>query len=284
MNTQSANLASDTIRQHWDAAAEGWDAYAPVLEPWLSMPTATMITMAGIRSGSHVLDVAAGGGQQALAIASHVGGEGRITCTDLSPLLVDRLRENASRLGLTMIEARVADAQEPLGGVDTFDAAVCRLGLMLMPEPARCLRSVHKALKTGGRFSALVFAGPEENPCIGILMRTAQQHAGLPPRDPYTPAGLLSLGRPGHLEQLFREEGFTDISTFHIEAPFRLPSVDGYVDFLKAAAAPVHAMLASLSPKARDEAWRDIRDQLTRFQSGSEWIGPNTLLLTTGRK
>ena len=98
MNTQSANLASDTIRQHWDAAAEGWDAHAPVLEPWLSMSTATMITMAGIRSGSHVLDVAAGGGQQALAIASHVGGEGRITCTDLSSLLIDRLRENASRL------------------------------------------------------------------------------------------------------------------------------------------------------------------------------------------
>lgn len=284
MNSRPANFATDMTRRHWDEAAEGWDAHAPVLEPWLAKATATMIALAGIRRGSHVLDLAAGGGQQALAMASHVGREGRITCTDLSPLLVDRLRNNADRLGLTMIEAHVADAQEPLGDVGAFDAAVCRLGLMLMPEPALCIRSVHKALGEGGRFSALVFAGPEDNPCIGILMKTAMQHAGLPPRDPYAPGGLLSLGRPGHLEQLFRDEGFADTSTFRIEAPFRLPSVDDYVDFLKAAAAPVRAMLDPLTARAREDAWRDIRDQLARFQSGTEWSGPNTLLLTTGQK
>lgn len=284
MIAEPANNSIDAIRRHWDDAAEGWDAHASILEPWLAAPTETMIGMAGVRLGSRVLDVAAGGGQQALAMASRVGAEGRITCLDISPVLVDRIRRNAGRLGLAAIKARVADAQKPLGEKETYDAAVCRLGLMLMAEPSLCIRSVREALKTGGRFSALVFAGPEENPCIAMLMSTALKHSGQPPRDPYAPAGLLSLGRSGHLERLFRAEGFTSVSTFRIEAPFRLPTVDGYIDFLRAAAAPVRAILAPLAPEAREEAWQDIRSQLVRFQQGSEWVGPNTLLLTTGQK
>ncbi|MGE0232779.1 MAG: class I SAM-dependent methyltransferase [Flavobacteriaceae bacterium] len=284
MKTRSATIVTDAVKSQWNAAAEGWDAHASALEPWLASSTATMISMAGIRAGSHVLDVAAGGGQQAVAIAAHVGREGRIICTDLSPALVGRLQANAQRLGLTMIEARVADAQEEVGETDAFDSAVCRLGLMLMPQPERCLRSVRDALRKGGRFSALVFAGPEDNPCIRILMKTALEHAGQPPRDPFTPGGLLSLGRPGHLEALFRAEGFGEVSTFRIDAPFRLPSVDAYVDFIRDAAAPVRAILQPLDPARREDAWRDIRNQLAGFDRGGEWAGPNTLLLATGRK
>lgn len=284
MGYQAGSAMTDAARAQWDAAAEGWDAQAPALGAWLARPTETMFAMAGVESGSHVLDVAAGAGEQTLALAARVGPEGRIVATDLSATLIERLRRNAERAGFATIEARVADAQLPLVEVDAFDAAVCRLGLMLMPEPARCLAATRAALKAGGRLSAMAFSGPEENPCIRILMVTALRHAGLPARDPFAPGGLLSLGRPGHLDHLFEAAGFREVSTFRIEAPFRLPSVDDYVAFLRAAAAPVRALLSPLKPAAQEAAWQDVREQLAVFEGPDGWIGPNTLLLTTGRK
>lgn len=283
MNNQTEQTTK-LSRTQWDTAAEGWDSQAPVLAAWLAGPTETMLSMAAISSGAHVLDIAAGAGEQTLALAARVGPQGRILATDLSPALITRLRSHTAQAGYSMVDARVADAQEPLAEIDTFDAAVCRLGLMLMPEPARCLTSTHKALKPGGHFSAMVFAAPQDNPCLRIVMMTAQKHAGLPPRDPFEPGGLLSLGRPGHLEQLFQAAGFRETSTFRIDAPFRLPSVDDYIVFLRAAAAPVRAILSCLDEPAQEDAWNDMRGQLAAFNTPGGWSGPNTLLLITGKK
>ena len=139
--------------------------------------------MADVDVGDHVLDIAAGAGERdagarrACRIRRSHRRHGPLAA------IVERLRRNATRAEAP-VEARVADAQVPLREVDAFDAAICRLGLMLMPDPARCLAATHAALKPGGRFAAMVFAGPEENPCIRILMTTAVRHAGLPPRDP----------------------------------------------------------------------------------------------------
>jgi len=279
-----SNPMVEAARAQWDAAAEGWDAQSPALHAWLSGPTRTMLEMAGIEPGDCVLDLAAGAGEQTLALAARLGPRGRIVATDLSPALVERLRRGVLHAGFPAIEARVADAQMPLPEVNVFDAAICRLGLMLMPEPAQCLSATRSALKPGGRFSAMVFAGPQENPCIRILMATALRHAGLGPRDPFAPGGLLSLGGPAHLDHLFLAAGFGEVSTLRLDAPFRLPSVDGYIAFLRAAAAPVMAMLSRLAPAAQEAAWQDMREQLAVFQGPEGWSGPNTLLVTTGRK
>lgn len=255
-----------------------------MLRAWLAIPTRTLFDAAGVAEGQSVLDVAAGAGDQTLMLAERVGTKGHIVATDLSPSLIESLKRHAQDAGLAIVEAKAVDAQGPLNETDAFDAAVCRLGLMLMPEPSRCLASVHAALSPGGRFAALVFAEPDANPCIRILMSTALRHAGLAQRDPFAPGGLLSLGRPGHLDRLFEEVGFREISTFRIDAPFRLPSVENYMTFVRSAAAPVIALLSKLEPDAREAAWQDMREQLSVFASPEGWIGPNTLLVTAGRK
>jgi SAM-dependent methyltransferase len=284
MTNQAVNPTVQVALAQWEAAADGWDAQSPALHAWLRGPTRTMFDAAGIGPGNCVLDVAAGAGDQTIALAERIGSQGRIVATDLSPALVERLRRNTLNAGFHTVEARSADAQTPLPEADVFDAAICRLGLMLMPEPARCLSATYAALKPGGRFSAMVFAGPQENPCLRVLMATASRHAGLPPRDPFAPGSLLSLGRPGHLDQLFLAAGFGEVSTFRLEAPFRVPSVDHYIAFLRTAAAPVMAMLSRLAPSAQEAAWADMREQLAVFAEPDGWAGPNTLLVTVGRK
>ncbi|MEO7010563.1 MAG: hypothetical protein ABI156_15545, partial [Caldimonas sp.] len=57
------------MRAQWDGAARGWNAHAPDIRAWLGTATEAMLSMAGVSTGGHVLDVAAGAGDQTLAIA-----------------------------------------------------------------------------------------------------------------------------------------------------------------------------------------------------------------------
>jgi SAM-dependent methyltransferase len=178
----------------------------------------------------------------------------------------------------------VADGEDLRVDAASFDAAVCRLGLMLFADPLRGLREMHRALRPGGGICTVVFSQPEHNPCITLLMSTALKHAGLPPRDPSAPGGLLSLGRPGLVGELFVAAGFEDVATTRIDAPFRLPSARAYLDFVRSSASPIQQILAGLDEAAAGAAWAEMEDKLSAFTTPKGWTGPNELLLTAGRR
>jgi hypothetical protein len=143
---------------------------------------------------------------------------------------------------------------------------------------------MHGALKPGGRCCTMVFSEPQRNPCLGILVSTALRHAGLPPPDPYRPGGLLSLGKPGLIDELFVKAGFSDVKTTRIAAIFRLPTADDYVNFIRTSAGPIHLILSSLDAAGRNNAWAEMTEKLNAFQTSTGWEGPNELLLTVGRR
>lgn len=279
-------MSSEThrTRQDWDSAAAGWDRHTPEIRAWLQKPTAAMLRMAGVSPGHSVLDLAAGSGDQTLDLAQRVGPQGRVVASDISPAILTLAAQNAVRAGHTHVETHLADAAHLGLPPATFDAAVCRLGLMFLPAPVAGLQQVHRALKPGARFCAMVFAGPDQNPCLRILMSTALGHAGLPPRDPFTPGGLVSLGRPGLLDSLFQQAGFHAVATTAMDAPFHLPTVRDYMGFIQDAAGPILQILTPLSPNAKAAAFADMEAQLQAFQKPQGWVGPNTLLLTVGER
>jgi SAM-dependent methyltransferase len=276
--------STSTMRTQWDQAAAGWNAHGPQIRAWLARATDGMLGMAGVGPGSHVLDVAAGAGDQTLAIADRIGPTGHVLATDLSPAILALARDNATRAGLANVQTQVADGEDLRVTPASFDAAVCRLGLMLFPDPLRGLREMHRALRPGGGICTVVFSQPDRNPCITTLMATALRHAGLPPRDPFTPGGLLSLGRPGHVDELFVAAGFEEVATTRIDAPFQWPSVRAYLGFVRTSASPIQQILGRLAPDAADTAWAEIEEQLSAFTTTSGWEGPNELLLTAGRR
>lgn len=272
------------VRDHWNRSAAGWDAHTPVIHDWLAESTCAMLEMAAVRPGSRVLDVAAGAGDQSLAIAQRVGASGFVLATDISPALTDLASRRAQRAGFAHVATRVADGEALPVEDATFDAAVCRLGLMFFPDPLRGLREMHRALRPGGAICTMVFSRPERNPCVAILMSTALKHAGLPMRDPYEPGGLLSLGKPGLVDELFRRAGFDDVATTTIAAPFRLSSAAEYLQFVRESASPIQQILATLSTSAAAAAWDEMQERLSAFATNDGWVGPNELLLTAGRR
>ncbi|PKO77512.1 MAG: ubiquinone biosynthesis protein UbiE [Betaproteobacteria bacterium HGW-Betaproteobacteria-15] len=271
-------------REQWDRSAPGWNAHTAEIRAWLRPATDAMIDMAGVGPGDAVLDVAAGAGDQSLDIAQRVGPTGRVLATDLSPAILALARDNARLAGHGNVQTLVADGEALPVPPASFDAVVCRLGLMFFPDPQQGLRAMHRALRTGGGICTVVFSRPERNPCIGLLMATALRHAGLPPRNPNQPGGLLSLGQPGLCDQLFQSAGFRQVATTALDAPFRLPTARHYLDFVRASASPIQQILGRLEPEAAEAAWADMEERLGKFNTPGGWVGPNELLLTAAQR
>ncbi len=279
-----AQAFKTAVREQWDSSAQGWNEHTSEIRAWLRQATDAMLDMAGIGLGACVLDVAAGAGDQTLDIAQRVGPQGRVLATDLSPAILALAQENAQHAGFHNVQVRAADGEDLQVEPASFDAAVCRLGLMFFPDPRQGLHGMHRALRPGGGICTMVFSRPDRNPCIGILMSTALKHAKLPARDPFQPGGLLSLGKPGLADELFRAAGFKNVASTAVDAPFRLPTARHYLDFIRASASPIQQILGRLAPEAANTAWAEMEERLGAFTTAEGWVGPNELLLTAGRR
>src|SRR5258708_24059792 len=86
-------------REQWEKHAKGWNDHGAQIRDWLRPSTEAMLTMAEVGAGAHVLDVAAGAGDQTLDIAKRVGAAGSVLATDLSPAILAFAKENARRAG-----------------------------------------------------------------------------------------------------------------------------------------------------------------------------------------
>jgi len=279
-----SDLATAAVRAQWKQTAKGWHDAGTVIRPWLRTATQAMLGLAGVTGGSHVLDVAAGAGDQTLDIAGRVGPHGYVLATDLSPEILQFAAEQVAAAGHRNVETRVSDGQNLQIEDSRFDVVVCRLGLMFFGDPLQGLREMARVLKPGGTVCTMVFGTPQANPCVTTLMSTARRYAGMPPLDPYQPGGLLSLGKPGLIDELFREAGFLEIATTKVAAPFSLPTVKDYMDFIRTSAGPVVQIVTSMDPATAKAAWADMEKALGRYQRPDGWEGPNELLLTGARR
>ncbi|TNE50710.1 MAG: methyltransferase domain-containing protein [Bacteroidetes bacterium] len=97
---------------------------------------------------------------------------------------------------LENISTLLGAAEEIELPAESFDAVICRMGLMLFAEPARAASKAWQVLKPGGRLSVLVFTLPQTNPFMAKPMQILLKHTGKQPPAPGQP-GIFSLGAPG---------------------------------------------------------------------------------------
>ena len=92
------------------------------------------------------------------------------------------------------------------------------------------------------------------------------------------------FGKPGLIDELFREAGFLEIATTKVAAPFSLPTVKDYMNFIRTSAGPVVQIVKSMDPATAEAAWADMEKALGQYQRPDGWEGPNELLLTAARR
>jgi SAM-dependent methyltransferase len=273
-----------TTRQQWEDAAEAWHRWGPTLEQWLGEATERMLDAAGVTTGSRVLDVAAGAGGQTLVAARRVGPRGSVVATDISPTILTYAAKAAAEAGLTNVETLEADGENlhslPAG---SFDAVICRVGLIYFPDQRAALAGMRRALRDGGQLAAIVYSTPERNEFFSVPVSIIRRRAQLPPPEPGQP-GPFSLGGPGVLEAALTTAGFSDVSVEAVAAPLRVPSAAECVRFEKESFGALHQMLAGVPAEERPSVWDEIEAALGRFDTADGFIGPCELLVGSATK
>jgi SAM-dependent methyltransferase len=267
-----------STRDQWQAAAAAWRRWQPVIDGWLREGTDLMLDLAQVQAGDRVLDVAAGAGGQSFAAARRVGPKGEVLATDVAENLVRYLERDAAAAGLTQVRAAVMDGEDLRVPRGRFDAVICRLGLMYLPDREAALSGMGAALRPGGRLGAIVFSTPEANRFFSVPASIIRRAAQIPPPLPGQP-GPFSLGTPDVLRHEIDAAGFVDVDVRALPAPLRLASATECVRFERESFGALHQMLAGLSVDAQAAVWREITDALTEFEGPDGFVAPCELLV-----
>lgn len=272
-----------TARQHWDDAAAAWHRWHPTLEHWLGPATSRMLDLAEVGPGDQILDIAAGAGQQTLEAARRVGPSGCVLATDLSANLLDFAQSEAEEAGLSNVRTQVMDAEHLDLPDDSFDAVICRQGLMYIPDLHSALTSMYRVLKPGGRLAAVVFSTLDRNPFCAIPGGIIFERLQLLPPAPGQ-AGPFSLADPGVLERAFLHAGFRDTHVEPLEAPLRMQSAKECARFQRESFADMDQLMFKLEPSECDAVWQQCAESLAQFEGPEGFAGPAELLIAAARK
>lgn len=195
----------------------GWDRSAHHYEQLWRKPLAevreSMLSLAALRPGEQVLDLACGTGMVAITASRLVGPTGRVLGVDLSGRMVDEARAHADAQGCPNIRFERADA-EALGGPDhQFDVAFCAFGLMYVVDPGRVLSELRRVLRPGGRIVLSVWGERMHCGWAGIFpIVDAEVRSEVCPL-------FFHLGEGATLPQLCRAEGFAAVTVSrHLDA------------------------------------------------------------------
>ena len=211
-----------------------------------------------LRSGSKVLDVAAGNGMVSLAAARRWC---HVTSTDYVPALLESGRARASADGLS-IEFMEADAECLPFEDAAFDVVLSTFGVMFTPNQAKAASELLRVCKPGGKIGLANWT-PEG--FIGQVFRTLGKH--LPP-----PAGAKSpalWGTHGALEEMFGHQA-RSIKAEPRLFNFRYRSSEHFLDVFRTFYGPVLKAFAALDAASQQDLRNDLHALIVRMNKSGD--------------
>jgi|SRR5689334_1195987 demethylmenaquinone methyltransferase/2-methoxy-6-polyprenyl-1,4-benzoquinol methylase len=115
------------------------------------------VARSGVRAGDRVLDVAAGSGDLARALARRAGPAGEVWLTDINRSMLETGRDRALDSGLAL-PAVQCDAERLPFPADHFDCVTVAFGLRNMTHKDAALAEMRRVLRPGGRVLVLEFS------------------------------------------------------------------------------------------------------------------------------
>ncbi len=269
-------FASGEVAEQWHRGkAERDEVNAPANE--------MMLNLANLCAGNRVLDVAAGTGDQTLMAARRVGPTGYVLATDISTSMLNLTAEAVRNAGLTNVDTRVMDAENIDLDTDSFDAVICRMGLMLFSNPVKALIGMHRVVKPTGKVVALVWSTEEKNPCRGLPLAIVRRFGSNLSAVPGLRL-MFALGEPGILEDTFRAGGFHDVAVRAVTTRWCFPSTTEAIRATKGSFPGLQRIMAQLSDAERELAWTEIEQQLSQFGGPNGFEAPGEVLIGVATK
>jgi ubiquinone/menaquinone biosynthesis C-methylase UbiE len=264
----------------WDGVAQGWHRWIPRMREWYAPATRLMLDLARIGLGNRVLDVAAGDGDQSLAAARRVGPGGYVLATDPARELLAFAQRSAEQAGVENLETRVMKGESLELSDGSFDAVICRLGLMFFSDPDRGLREMNRVLRKNGAVSLVVY-GVDGSPEFSLALSTVRRRLGL---SEHGPAAAHRLGDPAVLKQTLERAGFAELEVHAMTCPIHMASAAECVAYLQDTSPTLRETLSSCSPDERKEAWKEIERALSRYQGPAGFEVDHRILIAAGTR
>ena len=256
-------------RYGWDKAAEHYERFwAHALTP----AQRRMLELAALRPGERVLDVACGTGLVTFPAAEAVGAQGAVLATDLSDEMVKALRAAAAARGLKHVRAERMDAQHLSVGDGEFDAVLCALGLMYVPDPVAALREMKRVARPGARIVVGVWGARKNCGWAEIFpivdKRVASEVCPM----------FFQLGGEGVLEMTMQMAGFTRVRVERMSAPIRYANGE---EACGAAfvAGPVALAYSRFSDEMKAEARAEYLESIAGFRDGEGYVVPGEFVV-----
>ena len=284
MNTPDSNEIKNRERNAWASVADGWHRRDALLRKGAAPVTERMLELAGITTGSRVLDIASGTGEPAISAAQRAGTTGQVIGTDLTEEMLAYARSKAAVAGVTNIEFHCVDGETLDFEADSFDAVTIRWGLMFMPAPASCLQLARDVMKQQARIAIACWSAPDKNPFVGLLMQTLGKYMDIPKPPPDTP-GIFSMADPDRLRDVISSAGFRNIELEELEINvIEVDSGTAYWEAISDLAAPVMTLVKQLSDEARQDYIEEVIQAADTCKQGDTLCMRGTTWLASAEK
>ena len=122
----------------------------------LAAPTRGLLEAAGLRDGMRVLDLGSGAGDMSFVVADVVGGAGEVVGLERAPEAIAEASTRAERHGCANVRFVQGDVHDRFDD-GVFDAVVCRLVLMYVPDPSAVLRAQAAVVRPYGIVAPIEF-------------------------------------------------------------------------------------------------------------------------------
>ncbi len=255
-------------------AASGAESYERHFVPAIGEPVARrLVDAARPAPGERVLDVACGTGVVARLVVDAVGPDGRVVGLDANPGMLEVARI-ASPEG---IDWHVAPAEDMPLPDETFDLALCSMGLQFFPDKLHALRETRRVLAPGGR---VAWCTPGPTPPLFVAIDEAlTAHLG-------TGASMFvhavfSLHDADEARALMEAAGFERIDVQAASVPLRVaPPADFFWQYVQST--PLAAAAAGLDEHARAALEAEVVERCAPYVDGDASVMEPGLLIATG--
>ncbi|MGV8813028.1 MAG: arsenite methyltransferase [Gelidibacter sp.] len=165
---------------------------------------------AKIKKGDTVIDLGSGAGNDCFVARHETGAEGKVIGIDFTPIMIEKARINAEKLGYNNVEFREGDIDAMPVNDAVADVIVSNCVLNLVPNKQKVIGEIHRVLKPGGHFSIsdIVLVGDLPD----TLRNDAEMYAGCV-------AGAI---QKSEYLQLIIDQGFQNL-TIQKEKPITIP-------------------------------------------------------------
>jgi SAM-dependent methyltransferase len=257
-----------TQAEYWNSEAGArWVRTQPIMDALLAAHGESALAAARLAPGDTVLDVGCGCGATTLIAADRVGPRGLAVGVDLSAEMLAHARRRAAADALRNVRFERGDIETHPLQAQRFDAVISRFGIMFFENPQRAFASIQRTLRGGGRFAAVCWRNPSENPWITLPVEVVSPFVEIAPMSLDTP-GPFSLWSRDRTSALLQESGFAKVVVEPLDLPLVLGKSVQEAASLMVLLGPTGRALMGASDDVRRRAIQALAVALEPYQAG----------------